>query len=733
MRFGAIGIVMISLFAALFARLWFLQVMTAPQYEVAAENNRVRVVQIEAPRGQIKDRRGNVLVGNRRSIVVTVDWQQYDRLDRPEQSALLGRLAKALTDDAARRAAGAIPAGDPGSATSPSTTGSTSTSGSTTTSTTAPAGTVVVGQDQPAPVTADQLEKRLADPRFSHFKPVPVATEVSEDLEIYLTEHADEFPTVAAERITVRDYRYGQLLAHVLGYVGAINSDELKAYQNEDKAYEEDDEIGKSGIERSMERQLRGRPGEVRYEVDARNVPVRRLDGGRAPVPGNDVYLSIDINLQYLAEKALAAQLRVVQTKPGGICDTAGCQQGGFSGSVVVEDPRDGTILAMASNPTYDPSEFVGGISTGAYAALTSKGNHEPLFNKAISGMYAPGSTWKLFSAYAGLSSGQITPGTTVDDQGQYKVQNCDESGGARCTFRGFHNVKNNTVNLSSAITRSSDVYFYKLGDEMWINRGRLGDDALAKAYRQWGFGADTGLDLPGESDGRVPDPKWLAGFAKALYPKDRRLAEENGTWRSGTNLNTAIGQGDVLVTPLQLANGYSAFANGGTLYQPRLVLQVARYDSNTALVTTKPKAVRNIQMAPDWRAAILEGLKGVTQPGGRGTASATFDGFPMDVFTVAGKTGTAEVKGPDSRAKVSTSLFAAFAPADAPTIVAAAILPEADTGGSAAAPLIRRIFEPLAASGGDLSRLPAAPLGGAFDVDEAVRETTAPPTETVD
>ena len=282
MRFGAIAIVMLSLFAALFARLWFLQVMTAPEYQVAAESNRVRVVQVEAPRGRILDRNGNELVTNRRSIVITVDWQRYNRLERPAQLDLLRRLSQVLTLDATRRATGRAPCratpasqttsttADPGGTASSTTT---EPPASSTTTTTAPAGTVVTGADRPKEVTPDELEKRLADARFSHFKPVPVATEVSEDLEIYLTEHADAFPAVAAERITIRSYEYGQLLAHVLGYVGAINEDELDDYQNDDKPYEQDDEIGKSGIERTMEAELRGTPGEVRYEVDARNVP----------------------------------------------------------------------------------------------------------------------------------------------------------------------------------------------------------------------------------------------------------------------------------------------------------------------------------------------------------------------------------------------------------------------------------------------------------------------------
>ena len=265
----------------------------------------------------------------------------------------------------------------------------------------------------------------------------------------------------------------------------------------------------------------------------------------------------------------------------------------------------------MASYPTYDPSEFIGGISTQAYKALTSTGNHEPLFNKAISGAYAPGSTWKLFSAYAGLENGQITPSTSLNDPGYYEVPDCETASGAKCSFDGFERKALRTVNLSSALTKSSDVYFYKLGDDMWRRRGQLGDDALARTYRKWGFGADSGLGLAGEADGRVPDPKWLRSFAEELYEGNPAKIEDYGTWRSGTSLNTAIGQGDVLVTPLQLANGYATFANGGTLYRPQLVLQVAKYESRRVLSVTEPDAVRTMDMQPDWRGLAPRGAEG--------------------------------------------------------------------------------------------------------------------------
>jgi len=725
-RFGVVGIVTLSLFAALFARLWFLQVMTAPEYQVAAENNRVRIVQQEAPRGRILDRKANVLVDNRRSIVVTIDWQRFTDMDQPEQGALLARLARRLTEDRQLQALGAVPPGDPGAIPGPETTATTepdepttSAPESTTTTSTVPEGTISTEPVVPEPVTVDQLRARLADARFSHFKPVPVATEVSEDLEISLTEHAEEYPTVAVERITVRDNRYGQLLAHVLGYVGAINEEELEATQNNEKPYELDDEIGKTGIERSMEARLRGVPGEVRYEVDARNRLVRRLPGGRAPVPGDDVYLSIDIDLQYLTEKSLAAQIALQDDQDR--CDSRGCFDAGKEGSVVVTDPRNGEVLAMASYPTYDPAEFVGGISTAAYDALNAAGNRTPIVNKAIAGQYAPGSTWKLFSAHAGLANGQIDPGTQVNDPGYYDIPDC---GGDDCELQGYNRTEHGSVGLAEALTVSSDVYFYKLGDDMWRRRDQLGDDALARTYQQWGFGADTGIGIVGEEEGRTPTPASKRELAAILYddPAERR---DNEGWFAGDNMITAIGQGDVLVTPLQLASAYGTFANGGTRYVPHLVLQVTKGYSETAREVVEPEVAGRVELAPDWRAAMLDGFKGVTLTG---TATTTFEGYPHDRFPIAGKTGTAQVQD-----KADTSLFVGFAPADAPRFSAAAILPEAGNGGDVAAPLIRRILEPVALVGGNLALLPKAPLGGAFDAVEVIDEVEAPPSETAD
>ncbi|MEJ7585363.1 MAG: penicillin-binding transpeptidase domain-containing protein [Acidimicrobiales bacterium] len=523
---------------------------------------------------------------------------------------------------------------------------------------------------------------------------------------------------MAAERITVRKYPYGKLLAHVLGYVGAVNEEELVEFQSDAKPYERDDEVGKTGIERALEARLRGVPGVVRYEVDARNRPIRKVPGGRQPVPGDDVYLSVDINLQYLAEKSLAAQIEAVIQGP---CQPEGCPKPN-SGSVVVIEPATGQVLAMASYPTYDPAGFVGGISTEEYEALTAESASVPAQNKAIAGQYAPGSTWKLFSAHAGLVNGQVRPEDRVNDPGYYLIPGC---GSGDCEKQNANREPHGAVDLPSAISVSSDVYFYKLGDDMWRRRTTIGEDALGRTYQQWGFGTGTGVDLLGETDGRVPTPAWKRDAAKKAYPDDTAKAADYGSWFAGTNMNTAVGQGDVLVTPLQLANGYATFANGGTLFVPQFVLQVTKGYDDTVLDTFAPRDVGKVDLRPEWRLPMLAGFTGVTV---NGTAAATFQGFPQDRFAVAGKTGTAQVDD-----KFDTALFAAFAPAAAPRFAAVAVIPEAGFGGDVAAPLIRRILEPIAVGDGTLASLPEAPLGGAFDVAAVLAETVAPASGTGD
>ncbi|CAN5687342.1 penicillin-binding protein 2 [soil metagenome] len=657
LRLGVLGIVAVSLLGALFARLWYLQVMAAPEFRVAAESNRIRVVATEAPRGRILDRDGTPIVENRDSIVVTVDRQELDGLDNAD--AVLQRLADAVTRD--RRRANPI----------------------------AP------------PVTVDELEETLADPRYSRFQPVPVAEDVTEELEIFLRERAAEYPAVEVERRVVRAYPYGALAAHLLGYVGPVIDEDLEERADSPKPYQLGDEIGKGGVERAFEEHLRGTPGEKTIEVNVDNEPVRVLETTE-PVAGDDVWLTIDLEVQAVAELALFEELEDARGTPL----SGRYRANSPAGSVVVLDPQAGGLVAMASFPTYDPGEFLSGISRRRFAELTDPANYAPFTNRAIQGEYAPGSTFKLFTAYAALSQGLLEPTTTISDGGSVRI-------GDR-TFRNSGTVSYGAVNLEKSLRVSSDVYYYLIGRDFWEQQERFGEEALQEGARAFGLGEQTGIALPGERSGRIPTP---AERARIYDENPGDFLERD--WFTGDNVNTAIGQGDVLVTPLQLANAYATFANGGTRHSPNVAQKITRHGSDEVVEVFEPRVVGQVDLPPQMRQPMLDGLTGVTN-GERGTAVRAFSGFPHTTWPVAGKTGTAEVNG-----KADSSVFAGFGPTFDPRYVAVAVLEESGFGGNVAAPLVRRIFEPIATNS-----LPAVQPGGLIDpaaLPDAPESTAGP------
>lgn len=644
LRLSILGIVVFSLFAALFARLYYLQIMDTEQGEVEAAANRVRTIQEEAPRGRILDAKGRILVDNRTSLVVTIDQNALKDLKKDQRDSVILRVAEQLTKSG-------------------------------------------------IPTKVAAIERRLADPQYSPLEPVPVAIDVPEDLQVFLAERADEFPGVQVRRESVRKYPEGSLAAHVVGYVGRISQEELtdKMGTKEDpkpvaKPYAPDSDVGKTGVEATFEDDLRGTPGIRHVEVDAKGKIVRDIpEAYQRPVPGNDVQLTIDIDVQRVTETKLADQL---ESARGGY-NRDGTVARAPAGSAVVLDPRNGHVVALASYPTYDPTEFVNGISSDRYDQLRDSPDH-PLTNRTIQGLYAPGSTFKLVTATAALSKGMITGSSSFNDTGSFQVGN-----------RTFHNAEsavNGYVNLPRAITVSSDVYFYWLGARFWNERAQVGDgiQETAKAY---GFGAATGVQLPSELAGMIPDPA-----LKQQRHDANPTAFPEGKWYPGDNVNLAIGQGDVLVTPLQLANAYATFASQGVLHRPTIVLRVLKPGADagdpaldTCDVTAPTCAVvrridpveaGHVDLPSNVYDPIHQGLGGVTTDRG-GTATHTFEGFDQRTWPIEAKTGTAQVNG-----KADNSLFVAFGPANDPQYVAAAVLEESGFGADAAGPVVRGIFE---------------------------------------
>lgn len=630
-RVSIVGVVVVALFASLFARLWFLQ--TGPEQRLRDDGAALasRRVQTPAPRGRILDRNGVVLARDRTAWAITVDRS----LPTEERNRVLGSLSELLGIE-----------------------------------------------------TAD-LRRNYESPRQSSLLPAVVALDVPIARRLAILEHPDAYPGVSVERLTVREYpagvRFGNpaLAAQLLGYVGEINSDQLA--DRREAGYQAGDLIGRNGIEAAYEGDLRGRPEVIAVEVDpaGRQVGATRvLQRGR---PGHDVVLTIDAGIQAAAESALTEAIAVARTRK----DETKSDQGfetleAPGGAVVVLDVRDGAVVALASNPSFPPAGWIGGISQADYDRLNDPANHFPLLNRATQGQYAPGSTFKLVSALAGTRFGLRAPTDWFVDEGSVEI------GDRR--FQNDNGIRHGSVDLTRALSVSSDTYFYTLGDDFW-RRWNRGDTAtgsgLQEEARALGFGAPTGLEID-ESSGRVPDPEWKRDFANKLYRTDAER-RDYGRWYPGDVVLMAIGQGDLLVTPVQLANAFATFANGGTRWKLHLGGTV-KDSSGEVVRTIEPEAAGRIELDPVAAARMKTGFRDVLQSE-EGTAYWAFSGFPFERLPggIAGKTGTAQVAG-----KGLTSVFAAYFPADAPRYVAVALVEEAGHGSEIAAPIVRRVAEAI-------------------------------------
>ena len=617
MRMGVLAIVVGSLFAALFARMWYLQVLSADEFRLAARANAVRELVEPAPRGRILDRNGVVLVDNRPSNVVAIDRTVLDAEERVEVvtrlSPLLGLPVEALTE-------------------------------------------------------------RLADPTASPITPVPVAEDVADEVMIRLRERQDEFPGVVARRVALRTFPQGNLAAHLLGYVGEISPEQLEDLEAE--GYAAGDVIGKAGIELAFDEDLRGEDGVISVEVDSASRPIRVVDT-EPPRSGHDVVLSIDVEVQRVAEQALAQGL---ESARGRIFEDDGSTLVADAGSAVVLDAKEGTVVALASYPTFDPGIFTDGLSQPEFDALNDPAAGIPQLNRATQGLYAPGSTWKLVTATAALRNGLITPQTTVDDRGTYQIPNCRGA----CTRRNAGTTSYGVVDIRSALAVSSDVFFYGLGNDLWARQDEFGVTSIQDVATELGLGARTGVGIPGERAGRVPTPA-----SRAAAHADNPAAFPNGDWFVGDNVNLAIGQGEISVTPIQIANAYATFANGGTRFAPNLALRLQRPDG-TVVRPVAPRIAGTTSIPPEVRQVVLDGLRDALVVR-RGTGVSAFAGFPLDQYPVAGKTGTAQAP-----PKQDTALFAAVAPLGDPRYAVSVVMEQAGFGSTSAAPVARAVLAEL-------------------------------------
>lgn len=587
LRIAIFGGVALVLFVILFFRLWVLQVIDGSEYLAEANSNRTREFRVGAPRGEILDRDGNVLVANRTSLALVANPQKL-----PAEPGRLRRELKLIAK--------------------------------------------LTHTTLPALRRTMKEEEELAPGA-----PVTLRSDVGRYLVYYVEENKSMFPGVDVQTVFVRRYPNGSLAAHVLGYVGQIEKKELK--ERRYRGLEPGDYIGQEGVEDTYDRYLRGKPGMTRIQVDALGQPTP--DGklvSQRPVPGDNLKLTLDKEVQEAGEAALAAQ--------------------GLYGGFITMNVENGEILGLGSFPTFDPTMFTHPL-TQKEVDETYLNPSGPLTDRVITGVYPTGSTFKPITAIAALENGVTTISEVIEDPGVLEV------GGQ--TFTNAGEAANGSVSLVSALEVSSDVYFYILGWHMW-DKGYL---------QQWahklGIGRESGIDLPGAAKGLLPTQRW----------RDKLAAEgeaEGRPWSAGDNIQLATGQGDLQTNPLQLALAYAALGNGGTVVTPHVGLEI---DDAAGRVIHEfdPAPQRHVHIDPEYRAAIMEGLHDATTGPG-GTSTDNFGTFPVPV---AGKTGTAQRYG-----HLDQSWYAVLAPYPNPEIVTIVTMEEGGFGDEAAAPAAKLILE---------------------------------------
>ncbi len=671
-RVAVIGSVALALFAIIFFRLWFLQVLSGNTYLAQAEANQTRTLPINAARGDILDRDGNILVTSTAASAVDIspqdlpvplketiqylrppaaDMAVYRKLDRVlGMSRTPGRCPVDLATKTLRELgfSGRHPQ-----------------------------------QRRLAPIPC-LVAQKLAQVPYSF---VQIKAPVSEDVHFYLAERQSEFPGVVVQQVFIRQYPRGDLAAQLFGTVGPIScvsKADCELHQKHFKGVSRNAIVGQSGLEYQYDDWLRGTSGSETVQVNALGQSTGTVTR-KAPVTGENLKLSLDSKLQAVGQSALAESMEQ---------NVGTLTQGG---AFVAMDPANGEVYAMGSLPSFDPTLFTKPISSAAYKQLNNPDEGYPLFNRAIQGAGPTGSTFKMITATAALQSGRWTPEDTYDDTGQF----CEGGGLCRKNAGG---AAYGVLNIVSAIRVSDDVFFYNLG--ALLNSDAPNGGVLQKWAHRYGIGRRTGIDLPDEAPGTLPDAAWRANRNKLEAECDDATGPFKGKpkhipggcgiadgtdrpWSQGDNVNLAVGQGDVQVTPLQLAVAYSALANGGTVVTPHVGLDVQNADG-TVLQRINPGPRRHIGLNPTVRATIMEGLHEAAQSPG-GTSDDVMGKFPEPVY---GKTGTAQYISPTT-GEVDTGWYACFVPPSATSkpIVVVVTVAKGGFGDIAAAPVAHEIL----------------------------------------
>jgi penicillin-binding protein 2 len=663
LRVAIVGSVALALFAIIFFRLWFLQVLSGDQYVKAATVNRVRRLAIAAPRGDVVDRNGTVLVDSTRALAVKisppdlpapVSLANLGTIEHPPRrdAAVYNHLAHALGMSTKRSPCRLHMKKPNVFSLSPI--------------------ACLVGQQVTLVAYSDVTIKQ--------------GPTVTTDVQYYLAEREQQFPGVQVARVYVTHYPQKTLAAQVLGTVGRITAAELK--QHAFHGISPNAIIGQSGLEAQYNSFLQGKDGYDQVQINSLGEPAGDLRT-QNPSPGHDLKLSLDTGLQRVGQQGLAQSIS---------------QNAGAGGAFVAMNPDNGEVYGMGSMPTFDPSVFTGKLSQSTYNQLTSPADGQPLLNRAIQSVGPTGSTFKPITATAALESGAWSVDQTFDDTGRY----CVGSGGAQQCRHNSGNAVDGTLDLVNALRVSSDDFFYNLGAQTNPNDPSTHPNGgpLDTWARRYGIGRSTGIDLPDSAPGTLPSPKWRTSRNRLEAECDTATGPFKGKpkhsaggcgiadgtnrpWSIGDNESLAVGQGDVQVSPLQLSVAYAALANGGTIVRPHLGLDV-QDNSGTVLQKIDPPPSRHININPLYLETIRAGLRAAaSQPGG--TSDDVFGRFPQQVY---GKTGTAQYFD-SANVETDYAWYACFVPSTATSkpIVVVVWVEKGGFGDVGAAPVARQIL----------------------------------------
>ncbi len=651
LRLLVVQALVLALFCTLFGRLWYLQVLTGESYRAQAAEQSVRDIVVQPARGLIVDDQGRPLVANRSTWVVSIDRTLLGKLPATERETMLRRLAKVVGVKPAEITARTLLCGQTG----------------------ATQGTCWNG---------------------SPYQPVPVAKDVPQKTAVKVLEQSEDYPAVLAQQESVRAYPspYGVNGAHVLGYLSPITEGELEeARDSEDDTVNGASVVGRAGVERAYDTWLRGVPGYKKVAVDS----MGRVLGDSGEVestPGNTLVTSLDAKVQGFVEKQLHETIKTARATTDTV---TGRKYAADSGAAVVLEAKTGRVVAMASQPTYDPEVWAGGISAKQLKRLYSAKAGTPLLSRVTQGQFAPGSTWKPMMTAGAMENG-FGPQTRLQCSSGFQVGNR--------VFKNYESGAYGSIDFARALEVSCNTFFYRVGFSYWQKYGTdvadvKAKDPLVSMAQKFGFGSTTGIDIPGEATGRIADRPWKLSYWKSmknyyckigkkagndfLHRFAREFCVEGFAYRAGDAVNFAIGQGDTVVTPLQLARAYGAFTNGGKLMEPQVARAIVSPDGKV-LKTFAPKVSARVPVKKGILSYIDSALKGVAR---QGTMAWRLGGFPLDEVTIRAKTGSAEVYG-----KQSTSWVASYSK----DYVVVMMVSQGGTGSGTSGPAIRKIWEHL-------------------------------------